>query len=144
MNSVQEDVQRRIVCTGEPAHTGKLERGELSVTDCTIKNAVELLNNLYHKGMVLYLASGTDREDLEREATLLGYRPLFGDRAYGAVGDVSFEAKRIVLERILADIGHASQETILTLATDLSRSGRRIRREDMQSALPATRYAATD
>jgi beta-phosphoglucomutase-like phosphatase (HAD superfamily) len=92
----------------------KLERGELSATDCTIKNAVEFLNRLDHKRMVLYLASGTDREDLEREADILGYRSLFGDRIYGAVGDVSFEAKRIVLEKILADIGDKTREDILT------------------------------
>ena len=93
----------------------KLEQGELSVSDCTIKNAVEFLNCLHHKGVVLYLASGTDREDLEHEAALLGYRALFGDRIYGAVGDVSFEAKRMVLERILAEIGDKTVEKILTL-----------------------------
>ncbi|MCX6142047.1 MAG: PfkB family carbohydrate kinase, partial [Ignavibacteriales bacterium] len=93
----------------------KLEQGELNVGDCTIKNAAEFLNRLYHKGVVLYLASGTDREDLEREAALLGYRSLFGDRIYGAVGDVSFEAKRIVLEKILADIGVEPREKILVL-----------------------------
>jgi beta-phosphoglucomutase-like phosphatase (HAD superfamily) len=92
----------------------KLERGELGIGDCTIKNAAEFLNRLYHRKLVLYLASGTDREDLEREAGMLGYRHLFGDRIYGAVGDVSFEAKRMVLERILADIGDRKQEKILT------------------------------
>ena len=92
----------------------KLKRGELSVSDCTVKNSVELLNRLHQRGVVLYLASGTDREDLEREAEILGYGPLFGGRIYGAVGDISFEAKRIVLERILADIGDEARPTILT------------------------------
>jgi phosphoglycolate phosphatase-like HAD superfamily hydrolase len=92
----------------------KLEQGELNDCDCVIKNAVEFLNRLDYKGVVLYLASGTDREDLEREATILGYRSLFGDRIYGAVGDVSFEAKRMVLERILANIGDTIRERILT------------------------------
>ena len=91
----------------------KLERGELDVADYTMKNAVEFLNSLCKREVVLYLASGTDREDLEREAALLGYRPLFGDRIYGAVGDVSFEAKRMVLEKILADIGQKTGERIL-------------------------------
>jgi phosphoglycolate phosphatase-like HAD superfamily hydrolase len=91
----------------------KLERHELSVDDCTIKNAARFLHHLSERHVVLYLASGTDREDLEREATLLGYRRLFGDRIYGAVGDVSFEAKRMVLERILTEIGDESRENIL-------------------------------
>lgn len=93
---------------------GKLERGELSAEDFTIKKAVELLNALSRKGVSLYLASGTDREDLEREADILGYRALFGDRVYGAVGDVTKEAKRVVLERILADIGDETPKRILT------------------------------
>jgi phosphoglycolate phosphatase-like HAD superfamily hydrolase len=92
----------------------KLERGELNVHDCVIKNAPEFLNRLHQRRVVLYLASGTDREDLEREADILGYRSLFGGRIYGAVGDVSFDAKRMVLEKILADIGDASRENILT------------------------------
>jgi bifunctional ADP-heptose synthase (sugar kinase/adenylyltransferase)/phosphoglycolate phosphatase-like HAD superfamily hydrolase len=92
----------------------KLERGELSANDCVIKNASEFLNRLHHRRVVLYLASGTDREDLEREAEILGYRQLFGERIYGAVGDVSFEAKRMVLEKILADIGDTSRANILT------------------------------
>jgi phosphoglycolate phosphatase-like HAD superfamily hydrolase len=92
----------------------KLERSELDVADYTMKNAVEFLNGLHTRGAILYLASGTDREDLEHEAEILGYRHLFGDRVYGAVGDVSFEAKRIVLERILTDIGDTTGEKILT------------------------------
>ncbi|MDP2885573.1 MAG: PfkB family carbohydrate kinase [Ignavibacteria bacterium] len=93
---------------------GKLERGELSVEDFTIKKAIDLLNALNRKGISLFLASGTDKEDLEREAGILGYRALFGDRIYGAVGDVAKEAKRMVLERILADIGDKTPERILT------------------------------
>ena len=92
----------------------KLRQGELSIEDFTIKKAVQFLNALHQKGVALYLASGTDREDLEREAEVLGYRSLFGDRIYGAVGDVSKEAKRMVLERILADIGDKHPERILT------------------------------
>ena len=92
----------------------KLEHGELNVVDCTMKNAVEFLNLLHRRKAILYLASGTDREDLEREAGFLGYRDHFADRVYGAVGDISFEAKRIVLERILNNIGDRTGEKILT------------------------------
>jgi bifunctional ADP-heptose synthase (sugar kinase/adenylyltransferase)/beta-phosphoglucomutase-like phosphatase (HAD superfamily) len=92
----------------------KLQRGELTVEDFTIKNAVQFLRSLHQRGITLYLASGTDREDLEREAEILGYRSLFGDRMYGAVGDVSKEAKRMVLEKILSDIGDEAPERILT------------------------------
>lgn len=92
----------------------KLQLGELSVEDFTIKKAIEFLNVLHRKGVRLYLASGTDREDVEQEAEILGYRSLFGNRIYGAVGDVTREAKRMVLERILADIGDETPNRILT------------------------------
>jgi bifunctional ADP-heptose synthase (sugar kinase/adenylyltransferase)/phosphoglycolate phosphatase-like HAD superfamily hydrolase len=92
----------------------KLRSGELSVEDFTIKKAVEFLHGLHQKGVSLYLASGTDSEDVEREAAILGYRSLFGNRIYGAVGDITREAKRMVIERILADIGGEAPERILT------------------------------
>ncbi len=92
----------------------KLRLGQLDVTDVTMKNAVGFLQALHARGIVLYLASGTDQEDVEREAVSLGYRGLFGPRVYGAVGDVTKEAKRMVLERILEDIGNAAPERIFT------------------------------
>ncbi len=92
----------------------KLEKGELAVEDFTVKKAVEFVTALQGRGIILYLASGTDQEDVEREAEIMGYRSLFGDRIYGAVGDVAKEAKRMVLERILSDIGDRAPEQILT------------------------------
>jgi rfaE bifunctional protein kinase chain/domain len=92
----------------------KLKAGELNVEDFTIKNAIPFLKALHQRGVILYLASGTDQADVEREAGTLGYRPFFGTRIYGAVGDVAKEAKRMVLERILTDIGPAAPGRILT------------------------------
>ena len=83
----------------------KLRRGELSVEDFVIKNAVAVLERLSQAGVRMYLASGTDREDVRDEAAALGYAHLFEGGIYGSVGDVKQEAKRIVLDRILGDIG---------------------------------------
>ncbi len=91
----------------------KLKSGQLNVDDFTIKKAVAFLKSLRARGVTLYLASGTDQDDVEQEAAILGYSDLFGQRIYGAVGDVTKEAKRLVLERILADIGDATPERIL-------------------------------
>jgi rfaE bifunctional protein kinase chain/domain len=85
----------------------KLSRGELSLEDVTLKNAVKLLETLHKSGVTLYLASGTDEEDVKNEARILGYDHLFEGGIYGAVGDVKKEAKKIVLDRILNDIGDA-------------------------------------
>ncbi|MBK6282563.1 MAG: HAD family hydrolase [Draconibacterium sp.] len=83
----------------------KLSRGELSIEDFTLKNAVLLLEKLYKAGVKLYLASGTDEVDVKNEARIMGYDHLFEGGIYGAVGDVTKEAKKIVLDRILNTIG---------------------------------------
>ncbi|MFA5814444.1 MAG: PfkB family carbohydrate kinase [Bacteroidales bacterium] len=83
----------------------KLSRGELLLEDFTLKNAVPFLQKLYDAGIKLYLVSGTDEEDVEGEARVLGYNHLFEGRIYGAIGDVTKEAKKMVLDRILNTIG---------------------------------------
>ena len=92
----------------------QIETGELDVHDFAVKKAHALLQALERKGMILYLASGTDQADVERETQILGYGGLFGNRIYGAVGDVTKEAKRMVLERIMKDIGADAHARILT------------------------------
>ncbi len=83
----------------------KLSRRELSIEDFTLKNVVLLLEKLYNAGVKLYLASGTDEIDVKNEARIMGYDHLFEGGIYGAVGDVTKEAKKIVLDRILNTIG---------------------------------------
>ena len=92
----------------------KLKRNELSSEDFTLKNAVLFLQKLYDSGIKLYLASGTDEEDVKNEAHILGYDHLFEDRIYGAVGDITSEAKKIVLDKILDTIGESTSGRIAT------------------------------
>ncbi len=94
----------------------KLQRGELSLEDFTVKNAVPFLTRLYHAGIKLYLASGTDEVDVKSEAKAkaLGYEYLFEGRIYGVVGYINKEAKKIVLDRILDSIGSAESGQIIT------------------------------
>jgi rfaE bifunctional protein kinase chain/domain len=92
----------------------KLKRGELALEDLTLKNAVPLLQKLHDVGIKLYLASGTDVEDVKDEAHILGYDHLFEGRIYGAMGDVSREAKKIVLDRILDIIGESAFGNVAT------------------------------
>jgi phosphoglycolate phosphatase-like HAD superfamily hydrolase len=84
---------------------GKLRRGELSVDDLTLKDAVPLLRRLKASKVRMYLASGTDEADVISEARELGYADLFDGGIHGSVGDVNREAKKIVLDRIISDIG---------------------------------------
>ena len=92
----------------------KYKNGELSLEDFTMKNAIPFLQKLYDSGVKLYLASGTDVDDVATEARVLGYDHLFEGRIYGAVGDVNKEAKKIVLDRILDTIGTAATGKVVT------------------------------
>ena len=92
----------------------KIARGELSLEDFTLKNAVLLLETLHKAGVKLTLASGTDEEDVKNEARILGYDHLFEGRIYGAVGDVNKEAKKMVLDRILNKIDELGSGQIVT------------------------------
>ena len=92
----------------------KFLKGELSLEDFTLKNAVPFLQKLHDTGVKLYLASGTDEADVKSEARVLGYDHLFEGRIYGAVGDITKEAKKIVLDRILDSIGESAFGTIAT------------------------------
>lgn len=85
------------------ARLAKFTRGELNVYDYTVKGAVEFLKMLRARGVKLYLASGTDHEDVVAEATALGYADLFEGRIYGAIGDVSKYSKKMVVDRILKE-----------------------------------------
>jgi len=92
----------------------KLSRSELSLEDFTLKNAVPFLQILFDAGIKLYLASGTDEDDVIREARVLGYDHLFEGRIYGAVGDITKEAKKIVLDRILDSIEESALDMVVT------------------------------
>ena len=83
----------------------KFRRGELSLDDLTVKGAVPFLRSLRAMGVTLYLASGTDHDDLRQEAQALGYADLFDGGIYGALGDAASHAKRRVIQRILAGHG---------------------------------------
>lgn len=93
---------------------GRLKRGELGVEDFTVKNAVRFLERLHAKGVRLYLASGTDEHDVLVEAKSLGYASLFEGRIYGANHDMTHDAKRMVLERILGELGVSNAAHIAT------------------------------
>jgi rfaE bifunctional protein kinase chain/domain len=93
-NALMEMVNKRIA---------KLESGELSVNDFTMKGAVDLIKALKEKGIKIYLASGTDEEDVINEAESLGYADFFDGGIYGSVGDISKYSKKMVIERIISE-----------------------------------------
>jgi len=81
----------------------KFKRGELDIHDYTIKGVLEFLDALRKRGVRLYLASGTDSEDVVTEAKVLGYAELFDGGIYGSVGDIAKYSKKMVIEKIMAE-----------------------------------------
>jgi len=92
----------------------KYENRELSLDDLTVKNAVPFLRKLFKAGVQLYLVSGSDEMDVIEEARTMGYANLFKGRIYGSVGDVTIEAKRIILNRIMEEIGSENFTQVIT------------------------------
>lgn len=83
--------------------TLRFMRGERNLQDYTIKGSVEFLHLLRSKGVILYLASGTDYEDVCNEARVLGYADLFEGGIYGSVRDDPKFSKKKVIEKIMTD-----------------------------------------
>lgn len=80
------------------------EKGLLDISDLTLKGALAFLTKLKGAGVRLFLASGTDEEDVRREAGILGYADLFDGGIFGSVGDVRNDPKRLVIEKIVSSL----------------------------------------
>lgn len=94
--------------------TEKFKRGELGIQDVTMKNAVLMLEELRKRGMEIFLASGTDQEDVNSEAEMLGYAHFFNGGIFGATRDIQNEPKKVVINTILQKIGRENGSEILT------------------------------
>ena len=81
----------------------RLRAGELDPDDFTIKGTRAFLEAMHRRGIRLYLASGTDEEDVKNEACVLGYARLFEGGIFGAVGDVRKYSKKMVIDRIMRE-----------------------------------------
>jgi rfaE bifunctional protein kinase chain/domain len=102
-DSLMEMVRKRVY---------KLNRKELDINDFAVKGSIEFLHYLSQKGITLYLASGTDKEDVITEAKAMGYADLFNGGIYGAIGDISKYSKKMVMEKIIKDNNLSGAELI--------------------------------
>jgi sugar/nucleoside kinase (ribokinase family)/phosphoglycolate phosphatase-like HAD superfamily hydrolase len=91
----------------------KFKSGQLSMEDFTLKGAVDFLKLLKKKGEKLYLASGTDKEDVLNEAKILGYANLFDGEIHGAIGDITKYSKKMVIDKIISDHDLKGEELVV-------------------------------
>jgi len=61
-----------------------LERGEADPEEHRVPGALQLLEALRARGIALYVVSGTDDEDVKREARAVGIFDVAGGRVYGS------------------------------------------------------------
>ena len=93
-NALMEMVNKRL---------GKLKANELDTFDFMLKGAYPFMAELKKRNMRMYLASGTDVDDVINEATMLGYADMFDGGIYGALRDAKKFSKKMVVEKIIKE-----------------------------------------
>jgi phosphoglycolate phosphatase-like HAD superfamily hydrolase len=78
-----------------------LRKGTIAPDSLLVPGARDFLEALYDGGVRMYLASGTDHENVEDEARLLQIDRYFDHRIFGARDDHSF-SKALLVRHILA------------------------------------------
>ncbi|MCE7061836.1 PfkB family carbohydrate kinase [Dyadobacter sp. CY343] len=116
-NALMEMVSKRM---------DRLTKRELGPEDFTMKGAVAFLHALKARGVRMYLASGTDVDDVRNEAEMLGYAHLFDGGIYGALKDYTKFSKKMIIEQIIRENGLRGNElAVFGDGPDEIREGRR-------------------
>jgi phosphoglycolate phosphatase-like HAD superfamily hydrolase len=91
----------------------RLNNGQLDANDYMVKGVLDFMNKLKQEGVKLYLASGTDKEDVIIEANALGYAHMFDGGIYGSVGDISKYSKKMVINDIISNNNLVGKQLIV-------------------------------
>lgn len=91
----------------------KLKSGQPNIDDFTIRGSIGFLKALKERGVRLYLASGTDKEDVINEAEILGYAELFEGGIYGSENDIRKYSKKMIINRIIHDHNLQGSELVV-------------------------------
>jgi len=79
----------------------RLETGDLTVEQATLRGALDFLQMLHDRNVTLYVFSGTDQHDVRNEAGKVGAARFF-DEIWGAVRSVEEYSKEKVLRELIA------------------------------------------
>ncbi len=89
-----------------------LKSKTMSISDCVVPGSFELLKGLRERGVVCYLASGTDEKYVLNEAELVGVTDYFDGGIYGAQEDYKTFSKKMVIEKIIKDNDLSGSELV--------------------------------
>jgi phosphoglycolate phosphatase-like HAD superfamily hydrolase len=78
-----------------------------------VPGAKAILKALCDRGLVLYLASGTDYANVKEEARLLGVSKFFAGGIFGALDDLKSFSKALLVQRILSQAGRIQPDELL-------------------------------
>lgn len=91
----------------------KLMEGRSNPDDFMIAGSRGFLEGLYERGVIMYLASGTDHTYVLREASALGITKYFKGRVYGALDHTDMNSKEKIIEKILNENGLHGTELLV-------------------------------
>lgn len=89
-----------------------LKEGSIKPEDAVVPGSFNLLNMLRERGLVLYLASGTDEKYVLEEAELLGVTKYFNGGIYGAKDEYKLFSKAMVIQNIITSHNLSGEELI--------------------------------
>ena len=80
----------------------QLEAGTLPVEKITVRGSLAFLKAISERGLDVYLASGTDQDDVRNEAAKVGAAPYFTGGMWGALRTYEESNKDKVIKEIIA------------------------------------------
>jgi phosphoglycolate phosphatase len=89
-----------------------LKSGELNKEDFVVPGSYQLMDSLEARGMINYLASGTDLPYVEDECQTLDLTKYFGEHVYGALDDYKNFSKKMVIQKIFHDFQLSGPELL--------------------------------
>ncbi len=87
-----------------------LRRGEIDPDSAMVPGSRALLEALRERGLRLYLASGTDHENVVEEARLLRIEHYFDGGVFGALDDLSKFSKALLVKQIVESSEYRGEE----------------------------------
>lgn len=107
----KDEYNRRLM---EPVEKRKksILKGEKSSADFLIKGSEEFLKSLRESGIEIYVASGTDDTDVNKEAEVLGLTKYFKEIAGAPIGKADC-SKEAVLRRLIEENGLKGPEVVV-------------------------------